>query len=290
MRPALTAARSAATGPGSCRILILAALPQEVRPFLRRSRARPRAGLGVPAWEVALGAGAGLVALSGMGAAAARRAAAVLLTSCRPQILVSLGFAGALTAAVPPGTLVLGESFWHYETATSSLQPAAAPGPPRPLSALLAHLRDAGLPAVTGAVVTTPRVIDKAGQGAPLKKLPQPVLDLETAALAAVATTAGLGFVSLRAVTDGAGEEIPEFLRLAAGHCAPPGVGAALRWLAADPWRLVPLLRLWRRSRRAGALLAQGLVVLLPLLFAGAGELQGQPAQKGEVDEDPHPA
>ena len=287
--PSPAAGRSGGTEPGPCRILLLAALPWEVRPFLRRSAARPRLDLGLPAWEFALGEGAGLAALSEMGVQASRRSAAALLAAWRPEVLVSLGFGGALTPEVPPGVLVLGESFWRYDPETQALKAVAAPAPPRPVPALLAGLQGAGLPVMTGAVVTTPQIIDKGRQGGPLKSLRHPVLDLETAALAEVAAAAGLFFVSLRAITDGAGEEIPGFLRVAAGSSALPGVGAALRWLAADPRRLVPLLRLWRRSRRGAQVLAQALVALLPLLFARGCELQNQPAKKGKIDEDSHP-
>ena len=64
-----SSAPGAAAGP--YRILLLAALPQEVRPFLRQTRARRRRGLPWPAWEFAAGAVRGLLALSGMGQAAA---------------------------------------------------------------------------------------------------------------------------------------------------------------------------------------------------------------------------
>ncbi|MGA9754204.1 MAG: hypothetical protein WBV23_03590, partial [Desulfobaccales bacterium] len=51
----------------ACRILVMAALPLEVRPFLRRVKARARRDLGLPAWEFE--PGPGVAALSGMGAA-----------------------------------------------------------------------------------------------------------------------------------------------------------------------------------------------------------------------------
>jgi len=285
----LTAAvRSVGTEARPGRILLLAALPWEVRPFLRRSQARPRAGLGFPAWEFALGEAKGLAALSGMGAGAGRRAAEAVIAAWRPEVLVSLGFAGALTPEVPPGALVLGEAFWRYDPETTALEPAAAPAPPRPLPELLARLQEAGLPVLAGAVVTTPHILDKDRQGGPLKGLGHPVLDLETGVLAEVAAAAGLFFLSLRAVTDGAGEEIPGFLRISEG--VSPGPGTALRWLAGNPGRLAPLLKLWRRSRRAGRLLAAALLALLPLLSACGRELHGQPAKKGHIDEDSHPA
>ena len=286
--PPTSAGRGAISAARACRILIMAALPLEVRPFLRRVKGKARRDLGLPAWEWE--AGSAVVALSGMGAAAARRAGETLLGRCRPELLVSLGFGGALTPGLAAGDLVLGETFWRYNPDTRELKAGPHPAPPRPLPRLCGALKQAGLTAVTGSLVTTSRIIHKGRQGEPLAGLPQPVLDLETGVLAELAAARGLAFLSLRAITDTAGEEIPEFLHAAGDQGATVGVGAALRWLAADFRRLADLLALWRRSRDAAQKLAQALLVLWPLLLAAGEELEGQPAQEGQVDEDPHPA
>ena len=70
--PPTSAGRGAKSAACACRILIMAALPLEVRPFLRQVKAKARRDLGLPAWNWE--AGVAVVALSGMGAAAARRA------------------------------------------------------------------------------------------------------------------------------------------------------------------------------------------------------------------------
>ncbi len=265
--------RGAISAPRACRILVMAALPLEVRPFLRRIKGKARRDLGLPAWEWE--AGSAVVALSGMGEAAARRAGETLLGRCRPEVLVSVGFGGALTPGLAIGDLVLGETFWHYNPDTRKLEAGPHPAPPRPRPRLCGALEQAGLTAVTGSVVTTSRIIHKGREGEPLAGLPQPVLDLETGALAELAAARGLAFLSLRAITDAAGEEIPEFLHTAGDQGATVGVGAALRWLGADFRRLSDLLALWRRSRGAAQRLAQALLVLWPLLLAAGEELEG---------------
>jgi len=279
---------SAGRGAAAGLILIMAALPQEVRPFLRRIKARARRDLGLPAWNWE--AGGAVVALSGMGAAAARRAGETLVARCRPELLVSVGFGGALTPGLAAGDLVLGETFWHYDPETGELQPGSQPAAPRPLPRLCEALKQAGLNAATGSLVTTSRIIHKGRQGEPLAGLPRPVLDLETGALAELAAARGLAFLSLRAITDTAAEEIPEFLQTAGDPGANLGIGAALRWVAADFRRLSDLLFLWRRSRNAARRLARALTVLWPLLLAAGREFESQPAQEGQVDKDPHPA
>lgn len=286
--PPTSAGRGATGTACACRILIVAALPLEVRPFLRQVKARARRDLGLPAWNWE--AGVAVVALSGMGAAAARRAGETLVARCRPELLVSVGFGGALTPGLAAGDLVLGETFWHYSPDTRELKAGPQPPVPRPLPRLCGALKQAGLTAVIGSLVTTSRIIHKGREGEPLAGLPRPVLDLETVALAELAAAQDLAFLSLRAITDGPAEEIPEFLHTAGDPGASLGVGAALRWLAADVRRLRDLLSLWRRSRGAARQLARALMVLWPLLLAAGRQPESQPAQEGQVDEDPHPA
>jgi adenosylhomocysteine nucleosidase len=270
-----------------CRFALLAALPYEVRPFLWRIKARRRRGLGLTAWELAVGRERGLVALTGMGGAGALEAAHLLLRNEPLALLVSVGFGGALTPELTPGALVLGTSFWEFKGGGALLTPGPAPPPPRGLPELLGRLREAGLAAFLGSLVTTPGIISKARLGEHLRGLARPVLDQESVVLARLAEAEGLAFLGLRAVTDSWREEIPPFIVRAGGNV---GVGAALGWLAADPGRIRPLLHWWRRSRVAADRLARALILLLPLLLAPGQELQNQPAQEGQIDKDPHPS
>lgn len=256
----------ASGGLRPCRLALLAALPLEVRPFLRQVKARRLQGVDLPAWEFSLGEGRGVLALTGMGEEAAAAAAERVTARWQPQVLISLGFSGALLPGLAPGDLVLGESFHHYDPVSGRLEEVKAPAPPRPSAELAGHLTAAGLPATIGSCVTTPGILHKGGQGGPLRHLPQPVLDMETAALAAVAREVGIPFLALRVITDTGGEEIPDFLRDGWEPGYGPGLSKALGWLAGDPRRLKAMLHLWRRSRLAAKRLTQALEVLLPLI------------------------
>jgi len=249
----------------TCKILIMAALPQEVRPFLRRIKARRRPGLGLAAWEWE--AGAALVAVSGMGAAAARRAGTTLLSRCRPKLLISLGFAGALAPGLAAGDVVVGGGFWHYDPDTRELRPGSSPAPGS-WTHLQHALGHAGLNTASASLVTTSRIICKAKHGAALGGLPQPVVDLETGVLAELAAAQDVPFLSLRAITDAAADEIPEFLRHAAGRHVSVNIRTALAWLAQDVTRVQDLVRLWQHSRRAARSLSDALMILWPHLSA----------------------
>jgi adenosylhomocysteine nucleosidase len=244
---------------------ILAALSQEVRPFLRRNQARRLAGVAQPTWEFPLRTGKGVVVLSGVGQDAAARALAFLLEHYEPQVFISLGFGGAVTPELSHGALVLGETVWRYEPESGEMEELTAPSSPVVIEDLVARLRAAGLPAFRGSVVTTPVIIHKASQGSFLTHLAHPVLDLETGAAVLGARARNLPFLALRAVTDTYEEEIPDFIRKAARQGTTPTAGTALAWLAADPRRLAALVSLWRRSRLAALRLAQALELVLEM-------------------------
>jgi nucleoside phosphorylase len=102
--------------------LIVAALAQECGLFAPGPGGAPS---GLPAWDWE--GGAAVVALSGMGPAAARQAAEPLINRCRPELLVSMGFGGALTPGLAAGDVVLGETFWHYDPDTRTYRRRPAP-------------------------------------------------------------------------------------------------------------------------------------------------------------------
>lgn len=252
--------------PAPVQVALLAALSREVQPFLRRLRARRRQRGNFPLWEFTFAGGQGIVALSGMGAAAALRTASSLLGQYQPQALISLGFGGAVTPELAVGDVVLGDSFWFYDPKAGTLEPLPPNRPLAPLAELLMVLHVAGLRAFLGSLVTTPGIISKGPHAGPLTSLPYPVLDLETGAVAQVVSKADLPFLGLRVVSDTAGEEIPDFLAQAVREGREPALRNAWAWVWAEPRRLLVLLRLWRQSRRAAGNLARALEAILKVI------------------------
>jgi adenosylhomocysteine nucleosidase len=244
-------------------VAFLAALPQEVQPFLRRVGAGRLQGEGPHAWEFTWQTGRGVAVVAGMGEDAAARSAIWVFEHYQPQGVVSLGFGGALTPALPPGAVVLGDSYWRYDPETRTLEELAAPPHPAWLAALVGRLQAAGRPVFRGSMVTTRGIILKAGHAPFLNHLSHPVLDLETGVWAAAAQERNLPFLALRAITDLAGEEIPDFLANAVQAGKTPTAVETLAWVAADPRRVPCLCRLWRRSRLAARHLTEALEVVL---------------------------
>jgi nucleoside phosphorylase len=256
----------AATKRQTITVALLAALIYELRPFLRAVQARRRKDLAFPAWEFPAGQGRGVAALSGVGESATRRVAAQLLTAGRPQVFLSVGFGGGLTAGVDPGAIIIGTSYWHYSPKTGTVREVAPPPAPQSGADLANRLAAAGLPALAGSIVTAPSILAKAQHVEAFQHLTYPVLDQETSAAAEVAASHRVAFLGVRAVTDAAGEEIPGFITQALDAHRTPGPRMALEWLARDPRRVVQLVHFWRRSTLAARNLARALEQLIPLL------------------------
>ena len=123
-----------------------------------------------------------------------------------------------------------------------------------------------GLPAFTGALVTTPRVTLKGSLPDQIFCLPKPVLDLESAEFADVIRIYNLPLLAVRAITDGAGEEIQEFLAAIINRHQGVPLSLLIPALCAAPYRVRYCLHLWRRSLVAGRNLAQALDVILEFL------------------------
>lgn len=180
--------------------------------------------------------------LSGIGAAAATRAAAELPEGLRA--IVAAGFCGALDPALRVGTLVAAEVV--VDEATGERHPADP--------ALLA-----AAPGERGVLVSAMRL---ARTPADRSRLDGSVVDLESAALARAAAASGTPFLALRAVTDESRHRLPDFDRImdAAGRLTP---GAGLVHFALHPREIPALVRLGPAARAASRSLRAGVERLL---------------------------
>jgi adenosylhomocysteine nucleosidase len=229
------------------RIAVQCALRVETLPLRRLlpplRRLEPWPGT---AWEGELAGNPLLVAVSGMGPQAAARHAEHLCARWQPELLVLAGVAGALDPALPVGAVV-------SATLVCSEDTVLIPG-----STLAAPHR--------GVLLSAPRVLvtatakrearGAAGEG-PL------AVEMETGPAARVADRHGVSWAAMRAISDGADEDLPldfERLRGADGQLAPARlVGALLR----RPGALPGLHRLGRNTGAAARALATQLVLAL---------------------------
>jgi adenosylhomocysteine nucleosidase len=224
---------------------IIAALPDELRPVARRLGLRLRLlplSDGLRAAGRPCGRHRVFALLGGVGPAAAERAARrALAEGC--DLLLSIGFAGALDPGLGPGAVVRLSAVtdgaggcWPADGSKDGVLGLTRP------AAITDVAAKAELRAATGAAV----------------------VDMETAGVARAAAAAAVPWRGLRAVSDTAAEALPPFV----ARCIRPDLGRVLAFDIAvrgliDPRLWWPLLRLALRSVRAGRALAAAVAATL---------------------------
>jgi adenosylhomocysteine nucleosidase len=246
------------------RLLLLMSSPEELRPWLRRVRHRGTIFQEKKAWHFEGQGYVGLALLTGMGGSAPCVLAEQAMASWSPDLVLVAGFGGAITSLPRPGGILIASECWRLgpddRLSRVDFQPAA------PAAALKSLVEAGGLPVAVGALLTTPEIMAKVNLPPQAFRLPQAVLDLETAGIAAAAQAHQLPFLAVRAVTDGAGEEIQDFLADLINRYQGVPLSRLVSALGADPRRVGYCLHLWRRSRQAGANLARALELILDRL------------------------
>lgn len=219
---------------------IVAALPLEARCLAPFSSAK----FGFQK-NVAL-AGVGWIRVSGMGAANAAHAAAGLLQG-GAQRLISWGVAGALTPGLKAGALVLPDAVVANdgrEFLTDAEWRAR-------LMRFLSDVTVAG-----GRLTESAKVSGTAADKHALYARTGAIaVDMESAALAAVAKSGGVPFIAIRAIVDEVDRPIPAAAMLAVNEQGNLNPVRLIRSIAADPRQLRDLLHLANSMRAAQATL-----------------------------------
>lgn len=185
------------------------------------------------------------IAVSGVGAVAARAAALSLVRDREPSALVSWGTAGGLDPALKPGTLVV------YTKVVDAARGLIIEASPAFLHGLLQLLRPLRAVAGAGLAVDQP-VVSRTEKSSLHLKYACSTVDMESWSIASVATEAGIPFIGLRAIVDPAHACLPT--TALAGMATPDhALVNTLRALLRKPGDLPALCRLavwYRRSLR----------------------------------------
>lgn len=166
----------------------------------------------------------------------------------RPEGLMSVGIAGGLDPGLAVGDLVVGNGVGGFVAdggwADWLCKRLGAPG------AVVAGVDVAISTAEAKAAL-------RAATGAA-------VVDMESHVVARVAAAHGLPFVVVRAVSDGAGDDLPAAARVPLTVDGGVRMGRVLAALARRPWQVTGLVRLGRGTGAALAALGAGLGRLEP--------------------------
>ncbi len=201
---------------------------------------------GIRCWVGAVGGRAYWLIQTGVGPQKAAAISRRLLQAESLSCMVSSGFACALSAAGVGDMLVGTEVVEH---------PAVEHASPLPCSSSLAThaMNVAGavkLAAVAGRFVSTGRVVCRGKEKRAIARRTQGLgLDMESAALAAVAQEAGISFAIMRTVSDVRDEDLPLDFNL---FLRPTGWISGVASCLRAPSSVIGLSRLRRQSHRAG--------------------------------------
>ncbi|MDT8397460.1 MAG: hypothetical protein RQ899_02465 [Pseudomonadales bacterium] len=200
----------------------------------------------------------GKLVLCGMGAIRARQAA-LLLADDGADVLVSWGVAGALDPALESGQLL----FPATVSAAGDVEYSVDPD----LRALFLSTQTTVHSASDKALFCAETaIVDRVGKQRLFARSGAAAVDLESAAVAAVAAERGLPFVAVRSVLDTAGTRLPAFVSSAVdpfGRVRWLNFCAALLRHPGDLMALLPLARQSHLARDALASLARKLPALL---------------------------
>lgn len=241
-------------------------MPDEIRPLLKRADRVERSQAGrFREYRFAVAGIEVRLIESGMGMERAA-AAAEILAANSPAAVISFGFGGAVLPGLAVGDLVVGVGSWLYEDGefrrNRGLDHVWA-------DEMIRHLAGGPFRISAGTIVTSPSILNKSALAPALPPdAEQPVLDMETAAIAAVMNSRGIALVALRAVSDDAAEELAFSLDEFTDHNLTIRPAKVLFTILRKPWIVPQLMRLARNSRLAGETLATAVLAAVPVLAA----------------------
>jgi adenosylhomocysteine nucleosidase len=243
------------------RIGIIAALPQERDALLRFIEERERSVLGpFRCQRFRLLDRDCVLVTSGMGLKRAAQAARTLIEVIRPQLLVSVGVAGAVNADLEIGDVVASRSTGRLDLVSpGSFQPLAQLSEAAWQAAAQAlQLRQAHL--VSGTAVCTHGSQYVAPQP---EQLTNPVLEMETWGIAQVAAEQAMPLLSLRAISDGPRAPIPFNLEAVMDEEYNLRIGEIIKTALSHPRKLPQLVQMGRNTTKAAENAALALIAAL---------------------------
>ncbi|MFZ0663114.1 MAG: nucleoside phosphorylase [Acidobacteriaceae bacterium] len=209
-------------------IAIIAAMPGELKPLVRGWQPRGR-----NIWGGRIADCEAVAIVGGMGAAAAARAMERIFAEANPDVLVSCGWAGALTCAVKPGAACVISEI--VDAKSGERFPTRSADGYR--------------------LVTLDRVALVDEKRALAAKHQSVLVDMEAATVARMAAARGLDFYCFKGISDGYTDRLPDFSRFISGE-GELRTAALLAYAATRPGYWASLWRLGKSSSAAAVAVA----------------------------------
>jgi adenosylhomocysteine nucleosidase len=223
-----------ATSPGHgprVDAVVLGAMDEEIRPYSRRAtRAGPVVQRGNARGQVVtIGDATLLIVRSGIGLVNAASAAVAALSQARPRAIVSTGSAGGLGRGVEVGDVVVGDSYTYAGADATAFDYVRGQVPGMPVAydadpELVAAAARAQLPLGTlrvGQMVSDDSFVTDVNVSEVRGHFPDALsTDMETTALAQVAHSYSLPYLSVRGISDLCGPEADQDFHLGVDEAA----------------------------------------------------------------------
>jgi adenosylhomocysteine nucleosidase len=233
------------------RIAIIAAMPGELKPLTRGWR-HERSN-GVDLWRSSFDQGEWVAACAGAGAEAATRAFAEAEKAGPISVVISVGWAGALTAECTPGlaysvsAVFAADTGERFDTAESTGKETC--------EAVLSH--SGGLDSLPGLwLVTASTVADVKEKRRLAAAYSAGLVDMEATTVARLAKMRGVPFYCIKGVSDGYRGKLPDFNNF----ISPAGkfrLVAFIFSVVLRPWYWRALIRMGEDSKEAALNLAR---------------------------------
>ncbi len=215
------------------RIAIIAALPGELKPLVRGWQHERH--LSVDVWQTRHNNVECFAACRGMGTAAAIQAFSVLEKKGKLDMVISAGWAGALHADFEAGKAYRVAGVTDLRTGERYVAADATDNDPW--------------------LVTSPRVADSAEKRRLAAEYGAGLVDMEAAAIARLAAMRGIPFECVKGVSDGFGENLPDFNRFISRQ-GQLRLSRLLLFVLPRPWCWPALIRMGENSKKASQNLA----------------------------------
>ncbi|MGA2673890.1 MAG: nucleoside phosphorylase [Terracidiphilus sp.] len=227
------------------RIAIIAAMPGELKPLVRGWKHERRNG--VHLWRWRFDEGEWVAACAGAGVDAATRAFAETERDGTVDLAISTGWAGALTEERKVGQVYSVSEVVDARTG----ERFSVSGPPGP-----------GSQATESLLVTSPKVADEAEKKRLAVAYGAGLVDMEAAAIARLAAMRGFPFYCAKGVSDGYGEQLPDFNRFISSD-GQLQLGCLVLFCILRPWHWPALIRMGENSKEAAQAIRGSLLGIL---------------------------
>jgi adenosylhomocysteine nucleosidase len=203
-----------------------------------------------------------------MGVNNAATATRTLIDSAKPDLIINFGFAGAVASGLNVGDIVIAERLLLNRERSFLDQAGIDALKTEELAGRLDGIfRDKEFHIRKGTFITAAGIKCKQDMAELLPAgVVNPVLEMETAAVARDSGKENIPLIALRAISDGAEEELEFAIEEFTDRELNIRLWKVLLTIVKKPWILPQLLRLAKNSRSAGNNLAAVLVVLLEII------------------------